>query len=153
MFNNRFKPFLNLCMFIRFETCSFLRKLPMRVMSLKIITLLFLLFGYIECKKEAIIDDFADFEDFDDGEAVVSILDEQSDATQIKNSEDVLVRAADHQYRNDDDDSIDADSEFDHFTDEEEFEGFDKDTPSIPILDQKTGEPKLTVAKVPLHFG
>lgn len=115
--------------------------------------LLFLLFGYIQCKKEAISDDFADFEDFDDGDAVVSILNEKSDAAQIKNSEEALPTAADHQYRNDDDDSIDTDSEFDHFTDEEEFEGFDKDTPSIPILDQKTGEPKLTVAKVPLHFG
>lgn len=120
-------------------------------MSFKCIALLFLLFGCINCKKEAINDDFADFEDFDDGEAVVSILNE--DSVRIKNSEDALPTTSNHQYRNDDDDSIDADSEFDHFTDEEEFEGFDKDTPSIPILDQKTGEPKLTVAKVPLHFG
>lgn len=125
----------------------------LRVMPFRFIALLFLLIGYIQCKKEGINDDFADFEDFDDGDAVVSILNENSDAAQIKNSENSLPTPADHQYRNDDDDSIDADSEFDHFTDEEEFEGFDKDTPSIPILDQKTGEPKLTVAKVPLHFG
>lgn len=122
-------------------------------MLFKSIALIFLLFGYIHSEKEAINDDFADFEDFDDGEAVVSILNEESDAAHIKNSGDALPTAADHQYRNDDDDSIDADSDFDHFTDEEEFEGFDKDTPSAPILDQKTGEPKLTVAKVPLHFG
>lgn len=43
----------------------------------------------------------------------------------------------------------DEDSEFDHFQDDEEFEGFDGDR--VGKQDDKDA-PKITITKVPLHF-
>lgn len=52
----------------------------------------------------------------------------------------------------DDEDGLVEDEEFEHFNDEEEFEGFEGgDSKEIPI-EKTTGEPKLTISKVPLHF-
>lgn len=55
----------------------------------------------------------------------------------------------------DDDGIVEDDNEFDHFQDEDEFEGFgtnsdtmDNNEPDI----KRGGEPKLTMAKVPIHF-
>lgn len=50
-----------------------------------------------------------------------------------------------------DDGIVEVESEFEHFHDEEEFEGFAK-TDSAPVPNVDAGEPKLTMAKVPLHF-
>jgi len=51
---------------------------------------------------------------------------------------------------NDDDDGVvEEESEFEHFRDDEEFEGFSKNEQAQHV---ETGEPKLTMAKVPLHF-
>lgn len=112
--------------------------------------------------------DFAEFEDFDaDDDFVQATTPKQSSDSpkrtdQAKQNAD---RAADDSngnddfaeaYENDDGDDGDGiveeeDSEFDHFNDEEEFEGF-KAEPAPPNVDQTTGEPKLTMANVPLHF-
>lgn len=116
-------------------------------------------------------DDFAEFEDFDaDDDFVSTSTPKQQD---IGNGQSGIVGggAASNRgqkthdtgnsnefaniYENDDkdDDGIveEEDNEFEHFRDEEEFEGFNKGEQSLPV-DQKTGEPKLTMAKVPLHF-
>jgi deferrochelatase/peroxidase EfeB len=54
-----------------------------------------------------------------------------------------------------DDDVVveDEENEFEHFNDEEEFEGFAEgySDPKVPEP-KKMSEPKLTVAKVPIHF-
>ncbi|KAH8378382.1 hypothetical protein KR093_011106 [Drosophila rubida] len=54
---------------------------------------------------------------------------------------------------NDDDDDglVENDDEFEHFQDEEEFEGYDAGDTMEPPIDQKT-EPKLKIPNIPLHF-
>lgn len=125
----------------------------MKGVQLKYVACVLFLIGSIACNKDAPSNDndFADFEDFDsdDDFITVSVANDNLDTVKnIKTTED-MASNNDNVFQSDDDDSVD--SEFDHFTDEEEFEGFN--TPLEPILDKKTGEPKLTVAKVPLHFG
>lgn len=58
---------------------------------------------------------------------------------------------------NDDDGVVEDDDQFDHFTDNDEFEGFGGSDSEGNIQEpadpnKKAGEPKLTMAKVPLHF-
>lgn len=112
-------------------------------------------------------DDFAEFEDFDaDDDFVSTSTPKQQDISDsqggVAGSRGQKTHdAGDNNddfaniYENDDndDDGIveEEDNEFEHFKDEEEFEGFSKGEQSLPV-DQKTGEPKLTMAKVPLHF-
>lgn len=94
--------------------------------------------------------DFAEFEDFDsdDDEFIVgnTIQNDPQEQKIIENdNNDDFVEL--------DDGIVEVeDSEFEHFQDEEEFEGFDSQQPATPSSEQKTGEPKLTMAKVPLHF-
>lgn len=101
--------------------------------------------------------DFAEFEDFDaddfDSE-VVSENSQQQKQQQDKNDDFTELEVDD-----DDDDGVveDEESEFEHFQDEEEFEGFSNgagDLPSdIPTTnDPKKTEPKLVMAKVPMNF-
>uniref|UniRef100_W8BR42 PAT complex subunit CCDC47 n=1 Tax=Ceratitis capitata TaxID=7213 RepID=W8BR42_CERCA len=109
--------------------------------------------------------DFAEFEDFDTDDefdqpitASTPTIGDSKSAQPVetpekqKIAEPVIGKSDD--FKTDDDDGIveDDDNEFEHFQDEEEFEGFDAgDNKDIPI-DQKTSEPKLTVAKIPMHF-
>lgn len=107
-------------------------------------------------------DDFAEFEEFDADDEF----------------EEVPVKAANQEGRkpsqsagsfkdddfpelddsNDDEDGIvEDDNEFEHFQDEEEFEGFAGNSDQAnsgpnPAENLNNGEPKLTMAKVPLHF-
>lgn len=46
---------------------------------------------------------------------------------------------------------VENDDEFEHFQDEEEFEGYDAGDTMEPPIDQKT-EPKLKIPNIPLHF-
>lgn len=111
-------------------------------------------------------DDFAEFEDFDaDDDFVSTPTPKQQDigdgpgAAASNRGQKTHDTGNSNEfaniYENDDneDDGIveEEDNEFEHFRDEEEFEGFNKGEQSLPV-DQKTGEPKLTMAKVPLHF-
>lgn len=99
--------------------------------------------------------DFAEFEDFDseDEEFIVEKLepnnkeknrvhyDKEDDFGELDNDVGEMVVEEE-----------DEDNEFEHFQDEEEFTGFpgNKEQPSEP--EKKSDEPKLTMAKVPLHF-
>lgn len=108
--------------------------------------------------------DFAEFEDFDaEDDFVGSPV--GSEGNRAKSKEAVDDKNDEFQELDDDDDAVEdddedgvveeEDSEFEHFHDEEEFEGFKdgSDQQSAgPAADLKTGEPKLTVAKVPMHF-
>lgn len=110
--------------------------------------------------------DFADFEDFDADDDFVSatpnvesIANKQSGRGAGGAGQPKSVDANNDDFANiyenddNDDDGIveEEDTEFEHFKDEEEFEGFAKADQGVP-MDTKTGEPKLTMAKVPLHF-
>lgn len=109
-------------------------------------------------------DDFSEFEDFEDFDADdVNVPAARSDgdqrtaqATTGGDSKSAGSHQSDFYEQDDaDDDGIvgdEDDNEFEHFADEEEFEGFSQTESSPPTTDQKTGEPKLTMAKVPLHF-
>lgn len=95
--------------------------------------------------------DFAEFEDFDSDDGFAAVLpsgkgESAGDGSNERNSD--FQNAYND---NDDDDGIvEEETEFEHFTDEEEFEGFAKNEPAAAPVE--TGEPKLTMAKVPLHF-
>lgn len=108
--------------------------------------------------------DFAEFDDFDTDDDFVEVgttsapqtgdakVAQQAYVPEKVKSEQVLSKSDD--FKTDDDDGIveDDDNEFEHFQDEEEFEGFDAgESKDLPV-DQKTAEPKLTVAKIPMHF-
>lgn len=110
--------------------------------------------------------DFADFDDFDGDDDFVSTstpkIEAAADVPGGRSGGVGQQKAADDKnsdftniyenYDNDDDGIVEEeDNEFEHFKDEEEFEGFAKGEQGVPV-DQKTGEPKLTMAKVPLHF-
>ncbi|CRK99942.1 CLUMA_CG013241, isoform A [Clunio marinus] len=91
--------------------------------------------------------DFADFEFYDDEAATVEVNKApgaKGGAKDTKTNEDFIEL-------DDSDDGIVEDDEFDHFSDKDEFEGFAGSDDALP-LDKKTKEPKLTIAKVPLHF-
>lgn len=78
--------------------------------------------------------DFADFEF--DGDEEMEVKEPKSDNFEVDN-----------------DDGVQIEDEFDHFSDNDEFEGFggvESDTQEPDI--KKTTEPKLTIAKVPMHF-
>lgn len=110
--------------------------------------------------------DFAEFDDFDADDDFVQVTTQKQDGDSAKrgdgkqSGEKVANEGNDdfaEIYENDDADDADGiveeeDSEFEHFADEEEFEGFNKADTTPPSVDQTTGEPKLTMAKVPLHF-
>lgn len=88
--------------------------------------------------------DFADFE-FDDDE-VVAADDPKDQPKNPKASEDFA------DVEEDTDDGIVEDDEFEHFSDKDEFEGFGgSDSDGLPA-DKRGQEPKLTIAKVPMHF-
>lgn len=131
----------------------------MKLISIGSLFVIFLLTGSLNCDKDDFDNDFAEFEDFDTDDDFVKVAADRNEADRKGNSaaKSDGAAAGGNGFGNEDaeDDGVveDEDSEFDHFEDEEEFEGFNKDSSTPPVFDQKTGEPKLTVAKVPLHFG
>lgn len=130
----------------------------MKLISIGTLFVIFLLTGSLNCDKEDYDNDFAEFEDFDTDDDFVKVAADRNEADRkvkgVDKSEGAAVGNGFASEDNEDDAVVeDEDSEFDHFEDEEEFEGFNKDSSTPPVFDQKTGEPKLTVAKVPLHFG
>lgn len=134
--------------------------------ALGLTVVLFVLIGSLSCDKSDSFNDdndFAEFEDFDSDDDFIEVAapsDKNDGNSKVNRAESAEGTAGNNQNEfqnadNDEDGLVeDEDSEFDHFADEEEFEGFNKGGESAPpVFDQKTGEPKLTVAKVPLHFG
>ncbi|KAI9586485.1 coiled-coil domain-containing protein 47 [Glossina fuscipes] len=99
--------------------------------------------------------DFAEFEDFDSDDDFVEV--QQSNVgPQLSTAEEIPTLTEkglkrDHSILEDDDDDGIVEDEDEFFKDEEEFEGFDSPDKDDEDLDQKT-EPKLTVAKIPMHF-
>lgn len=99
--------------------------------------------------------DFAEFEDFDSDDDFVEI--QQSNVgPQLSTPEEIPTLTEkglkrDHSVLEDDDDDGIVEDEDEFFKDEEEFEGFDSPDKEDDDLDQRT-EPKLTVAKIPMHF-
>lgn len=113
--------------------------------------------------------DFAEFEDFEEDNGDANSAGIVTDAPVAATHAPVPVAAggaaddADF-YADDEDDTSDGvvqdeadeDSEFEHFKDDEEFEGFSRPQPASPASPTTggsgQGEPKLTMAKVPMHF-
>ncbi|KXJ80198.1 hypothetical protein RP20_CCG026262 [Aedes albopictus] len=114
--------------------------------------------------------DFAEFEDFDEDEFIVgnAASDQQSaggvdSAASLGKSNPNANAAQDDSNDfaeiddNDEDEAVveDEENEFEHFQDEEEFEGFPgtmNEQEEVKLADTKKSEPKLTMAKVPMHF-
>lgn len=106
--------------------------------------------------------DFAEFEDFDGDDGFTGVTEKplakprDGKADNIeKPNESVGAKNADFKDVFDDGDDedglVEEEGEFEHFHDEEEFEGFTK-VEQAALPKDETGEPKLTMAKVPLHF-
>jgi hypothetical protein len=83
--------------------------------------------------------DFADFEEFEDFAPTEKV---------VEKPQTPKTKQEDKKFPDQDDaeDGI-VEDEFDHFTDNDEFEGFGTASEKPP-----TGEPKLTEAKVPIHL-
>ena len=103
--------------------------------------------------------DFAEFEDFDSEDDFVEAPSTQSvgsdiqagsnEAAPVKEKEPVNAGKA-HLEEDEEDGIVEDEDEF--FKDDEEFEGFDGGEAKEDIVDKKGPEPKLTVAKIPMHF-
>jgi hypothetical protein len=104
-------------------------------MKIKLIYLLVVLFVAKVCADDSNLDnEFAEFEDFNDEIDEPQVV-PQPKVQQKEQEDDGIV--------------IEDENEFEHFSDQEEFEGYGSDTPQV----EKTEPPKLTIAKVPpIHF-
>lgn len=102
--------------------------------------------------------DFAEFEDFDgDDASFASIPDVKPPSNKAKVAAKPADAASDDfqdsfdEADDDDDGIVEEETEFEHFSDDEEFEGFTKtettEAPTVPL-----SETKLTMANVPMHF-
>lgn len=104
--------------------------------------------------------DFAEFEDFDSDDDFVeapatvggggggaSVPASSNEQNVAKEKEPVKVV----NIQDDEEDGI-VEDEDEFFKDDEEFEGFDGGDIKEETVDKKTTEPKLTVAKIPMHF-
>lgn len=92
--------------------------------------------------------DFAEFDDFDSDDEFESVSEHS-----VKNEKQSNIGGANEKNdnfqdvyeENDDDDGVvEEESEFEHFRDDEEFEGFSKNEQATPV---ETGEPKLTMVR------
>uniref|UniRef100_A0A336M334 PAT complex subunit CCDC47 n=1 Tax=Culicoides sonorensis TaxID=179676 RepID=A0A336M334_CULSO len=118
----------------------------------------------ITCVEMEEDNDFADFEEFDDDEPVeTGNSHQQSNSNRQQQSTGGGSKKQEDSFDDDDDDDGIVESEdselFEGF-DDEEFEGFNSETdteteneiPKSADSGKKGGEPKITAAKVPIHF-
>ncbi|XP_061389328.1 PAT complex subunit CCDC47 [Musca vetustissima] len=101
--------------------------------------------------------DFAEFEDFDSDDDFVEVPVTGAGAPAAAASKDLptkekepVVAKATPQMQDDEEDGI-VEDEDEFFKDDEEFEGFDAGEIKEEV-GKKPAEPKLTVAKIPMHF-
>jgi len=113
--------------------------------------------------KEYDNNDFAEFEDFevegdfaeDDGRDSSekinqdAVGDQENQQQQQQQQQQQASKADDDE---EEDGIVEDDDDFEHFQDEEMFEGFEKSDVRDSMPDPKGTEPKLTVAKIPMHF-
>lgn len=94
--------------------------------------------------------DFAEFDDFDADDEFESISEHSVKSEKQSNSGGASEKNDNFQdvyEENDDDDGVvEEESEFEHFRDDEEFEGFSKNEQAAPVGD--SGEPKLTMVRM-----
>jgi len=112
---------------------------------MKVVLVVYLSIALVLANKEYQDNEFAEFEDFEADDTFINVP-STSEETQKSQSEQIPEDI----FVTDEDDSdviINDDSEFEHFQDTEEFEGFSENR------DEKLdSEPKITITKVPLHF-
>lgn len=93
--------------------------------------------------------EFAEFEDFEEEDEKISVDDnvQQSQAAAAEGNSSPTQDSLE-----DEDDGLveDEENEFEHFQDEEEFEGFDSERVGGKLDDKEA--PKITITKVPLHL-
>lgn len=103
--------------------------------------------------------DFAEFEDADYDDVVISSKsspesEQVGGPPKVVMAPEAVAAAAEADTADDDDDATveqEDDEEFEHLTDEDEFEGFDREqTPKSKSRDQQP--PDLKIAKVPIHL-
>lgn len=103
--------------------------------------------------------DFAEFEDFDSDddfvEAPATLAGGGGDAPPAASNEVPVAKKQEPvkvvNVQDDEEDGI-VEDEDEFFKDDEEFEGFDGGDTKEEVIDKKAPEPKLTVAKIPMHF-
>lgn len=104
--------------------------------------------------------DFAEFEDFDSDDDFVEDVGNVNTAGAKIPAEAKLSKEAPAarekesikpNVQDDEEDGI-VEDEDEFFKDDEEFEGFDSGDSKEQSADKNPSEPKLTVAKIPLHF-
>lgn len=104
----------------------------------------------VYCQNEASEDnDFAEFDDFDSDDEFESMSehsvknDKQSGGAGGANEKNHIFQDV-YEEVDDDDGVVEEESEFEHFHDDEEFEGFSKNEQATPA---ENGEPKLTMVR------
>lgn len=113
---------------------------------LTVTCVLAVLYSQVHCQSDEASDDndFAEFDDFDSDDGFETIS--EHSAKNEKHSGGAKEKNDNFQdiyEENDDDDGVvEIESEFEHFRDDEEFEGFGKNEPAASV---ETGEPKLTM--------
>ncbi|XP_015924160.1 PAT complex subunit CCDC47 isoform X2 [Parasteatoda tepidariorum] len=110
-------------------------------------SIFFISFGFAANHHKAEIEDneFAEFEEFDEDEEIVVKEDDSS-----KQKPDLKMSPPPPQNFDDEVQVEDDGEEFEHFQDEEEFEGLDQEIPSVK--GKPSEKPDLKIAKVPLHL-
>ncbi|RZF47245.1 hypothetical protein LSTR_LSTR004954 [Laodelphax striatellus] len=99
--------------------------------------------------------EFAEFEDFEDEDDKI-VVEDIGQGRPLKpsgsNINNIIEENGEEEEEEDDGIVEDEDNEFDHFQDEEEFEGYDSDrlSPGNKVDDKEV--PKITITKVPLHL-
>lgn len=98
--------------------------------------------------------DFAEFEDFDSDDEFIEVpvgggSPSSQDIPVVVTKEKDTVKV---QIPSDDEEDGIVEDEDEFFKDDEEFEGFDGGDVKEETRDKKAPEPKLTVAKIPMHF-
>lgn len=100
--------------------------------------------------------DFAEFEDFDSDDEFIEVPPVGGGSP--SSSQDIPVAVTKEkdtvkvQIPSDDEEDGIVEDEDEFFKDDEEFEGFDGGDVKEETRDKKAPEPKLTVAKIPMHF-
>lgn len=97
----------------------------------------------VHCQNSEEDNDFAEFDDFDSDDEFEAVSEHTAKNERQSNVGGKNDHFQDVYDENDDDDGVvEEESEFEHFRDDEEFEGFNKNDQAAPT---ESGEPKLTM--------